>query len=423
MNRARYRAGRRGRDGRPPPAGAGRGPGAGGGRPRRAVDRARGLDARAGRPTLDGRGLPVTLLPGRGIVRSVRPRRCSSQPRRRGRPGRGRGAAALGVVARPDPRVVVVVGRLRQRARLPGRGRPGGYRWCWSTSTPCPARPTGCSGGSPGPAPWRGGQPLPVRGGHRGPGAGRDRRGGPARPADRAAAAAGRSGCPRPADGGRGSAGRSGPAGSTRPSSAWPSGGPDRGDLLDLPRGRAARLGRGPPSRWSGSGRPIPPGLALVPSPLRGSDGAGLRRRRRRGVPGRGHDRGRAGRGRRPVGPGAAARGAGGPPDGQRPGPRAGRGGGPGARRAVRRAGAGRRRSTPCFEQPAGSRPWGEAARSLGRPDAAAAGARVVEASARPRRRAGTGTRPRWPRRAGAGRRRRRPDGLGARGRRRRCRA
>ena len=27
-----------------------------------------------------------------------------------------------------------------------------GCPWCWSTSTPCPARPTGCSAGSPGPA-------------------------------------------------------------------------------------------------------------------------------------------------------------------------------------------------------------------------------------------------------------------------------
>ena len=43
----------------------------------------------------------------------------------------------------------------------------------------------------------------------------------------------------------------------------------------------------------------------------------------------------------------------------------------------------GRQRSTGCSPTRPSWRPWGRAARAVGRPDAAAAGARVVEANAR----------------------------------------
>ena len=119
-------------------------------------------------------------------------------------------------------------------------------------------------------------------------------------------------------------------------------------------------------------------------------------RRRPGGVPGRRHDGGRAGGGRRALGAGAPAGGAGRPSDGQCPGPRKGRSGRPPARRRLRR-----RTGWPAARPAAGrsrrgSPPWGGPRPSLGRPDAAAAGAAVVEAHARPA--PGAGGEPEWRR-------------------------
>ena len=61
------------------------------------------------RVTLEGRGFPFTLLPGRGIARSLAGRRHLAQPRCRRRAG-GRHGARLALVVRARPRVVVSVG-------------------------------------------------------------------------------------------------------------------------------------------------------------------------------------------------------------------------------------------------------------------------------------------------------------------------
>ena len=106
------------------------------------------------------------------------------------------------------------------------------------------------------------------------------------------------------------------------------------------------------------------------------------------GVPGRGDDRGRAGRGRGALHPGPAARGAGRPPDGQRPGPPTGRGRRAPSRRRLRRRDAGP------IPRPAARRP--------GRPRGHGAGRQVGGAARRRRRR-----RPAWSRPTPG----RRPDG------------
>ncbi len=111
--------------------------------------------------TLEGRGFPFTLLPGRGIVRSLRPRDLAGQPRGRGRPGRGRGAGRSAWWPGPGPGWWC---RWAGTPAWPPRWPrwSWGCPWCWSTWMPCPVRPTGCSGGSPGPAPSDGrAAPLP----------------------------------------------------------------------------------------------------------------------------------------------------------------------------------------------------------------------------------------------------------------------
>ena len=125
--------------GGPPAAGPGHRRGAGRRRPRARHHRVRRDPSGARtRTTLAGRGFPVTLLPGRGIARSLAPRDLVGQP-----PvplvGLVVAASRRGASGGPGPpRVVVAVGGLRQPGRRHRRRWSTGCRWCWSTWTPSP---------------------------------------------------------------------------------------------------------------------------------------------------------------------------------------------------------------------------------------------------------------------------------------------
>ena len=350
-------------------------------------DPTRGQDA----PTLAGRGFPVTLLPGRGIVRSLGPPGPGRQPRRRSASWRWRPCRAVGLVG-PGPAPGGGVGRrLRQPGRLARRRWCTGCRWCWSTWTPCPVRPTGCSAGSPRASAvgWEG-TPLPRA----------VVTGTPVRPADRR-----RGPVRRGAAGGPGRARAARPTGRWWPSSAARSGARrinqavdglaervgGAGRRGDLPHRRPAGLGRlRPPSRAptgspaaGGRGRP-PAGPVLVRVPYEERMDRGLRRRRPGGLPGRGHDRGRAGGGRRAGRAGAAARA----PRATTRRPTPGSSSGPGRPCCCPTPSAPPAGLTTVVDgllaDPGRLAAMGRAARALGRPDAAAAGAGVVEANAAP---------------------------------------
>ena len=388
---SRYRPGGRGWHRRPPPAGPGhrRGAGRRGPRPGQPSSSWGPSAARTG-PPWTGRGFPFTLLPGRGIVRSLAPRRPGRQPRRRRRAGRGRGA---------------------------GRSRwwsgPGPGWWCrWAATPAWPASLAAVVLGVPlvlvnvdavpgaanrlfgrfaraSAVGWEG-NPLPRA----------VVTGTPVRPEIAAVRAA------RPAARRRGP-GRLGlPAGPTH-----------GGRVRRLPRGPPDQPGRRRPGRpvggagttasiyhivgrrdWDerrrrtvgagtdGRARRAGPG----PGALRGPDGPGLRRRRRGGVPGRGHDRGRAGRGRRAVDPGAPARGARATTRRPTPGCSSGPGRPCSCRTPVRRGRAGQRarRAAGRSRPPRGH---GPAAGRWAGPTPPPPGPRLVEANAAPARPGGRG--------------------------------
>ena len=123
--------------------------------------------------------------------------------------------------------------------------------------------------------------------------------------------AGGDSACPRTAPWWSPSAAPSAPARSTGPSTAWPARWAGRGDVAiyhivgrrDWAADDADRRATDPAVR-AGDGPSAGPGA------LRGAHAHGLRGGRPGGLPGRGHDGGRAGRGRRARGARAPARGA-----------------------------------------------------------------------------------------------------------------
>ena len=267
-----------------------------------------------------------------------------------------------------------------------------GSPWCWSTSTPCPGAANRLLGRFARASAVGGTGPAAPCGGHRDPGAAGDRRR-PAGPGDRPPARR-RSACPWTGPWWRCSVARSVRGGSTRP---WGSGRP-----LEGARRRAIYhiVGRrdwdGRTGDRAGPGRDARPGWSSCRVPFEERMAAGVRRGRRRGVPGRGDDRGRAGRGRGAVGAGAAARGARGTTRRPTPGCWSGR---------VPRC---------CWPTPSATRP--RSARSLdgllGRPGRARCHGRGrrVDGPARRRRRRGPGGRGQRPtrRRRGAPRDRRR---------------
>ena len=291
---------------------------------------------RTGPPWRAG-GFPFTLLPGRGIVRSLAPRDSGRQPRRRW-PALVGGArcAASGWSLRARPRVVVSVGGYASLPAslacggprcAPGPGQRGRRPRCGQPAVRAvrPGQRGGVGGDPPAPAVVTG---TPVR-------------------AEIAGVRRGATDAERP--GGRCSGCRR-----TGPTVAAFGGSLGARHLNRVVDELAVRwkdrddrsiyhiVGRRDWDEFAEPAHGATPGggagLCRGPRPLRGPDGRRLRRRRRRGVPGRGHDRGRAGRGRRPLGARAPPRRPGGPPDGQRPGAGTGR----------RRGGAGRPvRSTP----------------------------------------------------------------------------
>ena len=272
--RGAVRPGGRRRHGGAPPTGAGHRRGPGRRRPRPRHHRVRRLRAggRTG-PTLEGRGFPFTLLPGRGIVRSLAPGPWP-QPRAPWPGWPWPPARALGVVARARPRVVVSVGGY---ASLPASlaavvlgcplvlvnvdAVPGAANRLFGRLRP------GQRGGL-------GGQPAAPGRGHRHPGAPRDRRRPPRPRADRRAARAAARACRRTGPRGRVRGVARGPPhqrGRRRP--GRPLGGPGR--PVHLPHRRPAGLGGGVGATArrrpgpAGAGRRPPPG----PGALRGPDG------------------------------------------------------------------------------------------------------------------------------------------------------
>ena len=115
----------------------------------------RGVDR--GRPALRGQSpaartrrcsaavdVALTLLPGRGLRRSLAPGALAAPtpgPSPAPRPPR---RARWSWCARWRPAAVVSVGGYASFPAVAGRGRCGAARSCWSTSTPRPAPPTGC---------------------------------------------------------------------------------------------------------------------------------------------------------------------------------------------------------------------------------------------------------------------------------------
>ena len=336
------------------------------------------------RVTLEGRGFPFTLLPGRGIVRG---RRVADIWRNLGAVA-GLVVAtvrAFALVVRARPRVVVSV---------------GGYASLPASSAAVVL-----------------GVPLVLVNVDAVPGAanrlfGRFARasavGWPGNPLPRSVV----TGTPvRPAIAGVRPRARSPPPGEAGPRPAG--GSPHRGGVRWLARGPTPQRRRGRPGRalegpWrprrsstssaggtgTGVGRPVRTPTSVGPTATRDSAWSGCpsksgwswctTRRRPGRVPGRRDDGGRAGGGRRALHPGPAPRCAGRPPDRQRPSPRTSRE--PHCSCPIRSAKRRRwpSRSTASSVDPSGLEAMGRAARSLGRPDAAAAGARVVEANARP---------------------------------------
>ena len=285
---------RRRRHRRPRPARPGRRPRPGRPRPRRGVDPLRGRRAGdRGRRWCPGPASPSPCCPA-GASSAASPwttsARCWGCSGPRCWPSAWCGAAgppvvlALGgyasVAVRPRRRAVAGADR-GGRAERPGRGgQPAG-------------RP-----GSPGPArcPFPE-TDLPRAGGHRQPGARRDPGRRPAT-GDRAGARA-RSGCRPTRDVVVAcSAARSGRGGSTRPRAGrGASAGPDAAPTAGRPpRGRRPGLGRPPAD--ARDELPAGSGLRLPAGALRGPHGPGAGRRRPGRLPGRGHHRGRAGRGR-----------------------------------------------------------------------------------------------------------------------------
>ena len=180
------------------------------------VGSARGQD----RATLEGRGFPFTLLPGRGIVRS---RRAADLWRNLGAVA-GLAVAAVRAVGAggPGPSPGGGLGRrLRQPAGLAGRrgarGSPGpGQRGCRARGGQPAVRAV-----RPGQRRRLAGEPAAPSGGHRHPGAPGDRRRRPAapRPAGEARTGAGPARWTGPPW--RCSAARSVPGASTRPWPVW----------------------------------------------------------------------------------------------------------------------------------------------------------------------------------------------------------
>ena len=281
-------------------------------------DSARGQDARhPGRA-----GFPLTLLPGRGIVRSLAPEDlvynapvgraswswpwCGAIGRGGPGPSPGRGGGR----------------RLRQPGRAGGAVRHRVSRGAGQRRRRPRCRQSALRPVRPGQRRGLAGNSLPVPW-DRHPGAARDRRGRPA--PERPGAARRALGLPgRPPAGGRRSAGPRGPADQPGRDWAWPTRWADRADRAIYHvvgrRDWAATLPTGRPRVSSDAGRRRPGRTGPGPGGLRGPHGRGLRRRRRRGVPGGGDDGGRAGGGRRARRAGAAARRPRRPPDGQRPG-------------------------------------------------------------------------------------------------------
>ena len=292
-------------------------------------DRRRGQD----RAALDGRGFPVTLLPGRGIVRSCARRR--RRPQLASPWSSWLPPSPLGLVAsRARPRVVVSVGGY---ASVPAAlaavvlgvplvlvnvdAVPGAANRLFGRFARASA--VGWDGTALPRAVVTGTAVRPeIAAVRRGPD---DRR--RARREPRPPAGPAHHGCLR---------------GIARGPPGQPGG--DRADPAMVRSWRPVRLPRRGPAGLGGDGDGPRPGHRLRrrgprhrPGALPGADGDGLRRRRRGGVPGRSHDRGRAGRRRRALDPGAAARCTGRPPDGQRSGPGTGRGRRRPRRRRLRR--------------------------------------------------------------------------------------
>ena len=242
-------------------------------------------------------GVPRHLAARPGHLAAARAARRCGPTSGRSPAWRGRRSGRWSSLARRRPRVVVVGRRLRQ---LPGRRRrrgpagaagPGQHRrragavnrllgrFAAASAVAFPGTDAAPGRGHRHAGAGRAGRRRPVAGGRSPPpGAARD----PGRPAGASAVFGGSLGCPAHQRG-RGRAGRA--VGAT-------------GRPADLPRDRAAGLGRAfghagrgrQPDRWSRARYRVVPfedRMAVL-----------YARRRRDGLPGRGHDGGRAGRGR-----------------------------------------------------------------------------------------------------------------------------
>ena len=274
--------------------------------------------------------------------------------RRRRRPGGAAGAAAAPARGRGRGRLRVGPGA----GRRPPLGRAGG-----GARGRRPPRPGQPDRGAPR-CPPRGHPPrdaAPRGGGHR--------QSHPARHRRRA---------PGPGDTPAGRGGRREPRGALAepggPRPLRPLAGPER--RHDPPRERCPRLRRVP--HPAGGAAPTGRRARLPTGPVRGAHGGHLHRRRAGRLP-LGRDDGGAHRGRGARGAGAAPRRARRPPDRERGGAGRGRRRGGGPRRRPR-PGPPRHRARPrCSPTPTVGRAMGDAARALGRPDATARFADLVE--------------------------------------------
>ena len=259
-----------------------------------------GLEPRPGRAGARRAGVPADPAPRPGD------RAAASAPRdlaRNARCGLELVLAAAASAPWPRsgtrPRVVVAVGRLRQPGRRGGgRGPPGPPGAGERRRRPRCGQPA-VRAVRPGQRGGLGGNAPAAVGGDRHAGAARDRRRRPRARGPRGRPGA-TSGCPPTGPSWSPSAARSGPGGSTEAVGRWPRRWSEQRDDLSIyhvvgrrdwdahveptaERHRAARRGR-------------PAGLVLAGCPTRSGWTCRLRGRRRGGVPGRGHDRGRAGR-------------------------------------------------------------------------------------------------------------------------------